>query len=519
MRTNQEARHQSIQAITGTSGSYNEDWVALFDLLGIASGDFNGRFIAWLQLATGSSKTNINDLTNEYATQLGFDNWSTVTYIAPVSLGVQLWLDANESTTIVSSSGSVSKWKDKSGNANHATQGTGSAQPTTGSSTINGKNALSFDGGDFLGLDQPSNLDFTPGTDEFTIFAVCNVPVGEQGAIVSKAGATTNQRQYHFIYIDDHATGIIGGSSKDYPTDITSTPQVLTLEVSTSGQELFINGTSDGTGSIGTATNSADVLIGARRSNDSNGGSAFLLTGDIGEIIIYNRNLTATERAAVESYLSNKWIDTYIEVLMLGASKMDSVSQGNVLQSLINTTYGSNVAIVDESTGGWTTTNLKNNIDSIISSNTTATHALLNIGGNNVTATRPYSTATTEEKDTITDDLNYIVAALQTAGIEILPSSLGFSNYDGTTVASPENGVLPYSTNLINPILCAAAPNYCYESGLPYSQLYELILNDYTTYLDVDNIHWTSAGKAAVQQHFVDTLFLKLLTGVDPEEI
>ena len=68
----------------------------------------------------------------------------------PVS-GYKLWLDASDTSSITASSGSVSQWNDKSGNASNFTQATGANQPTTGTRTINGKNVIDFDGtNDFL---------------------------------------------------------------------------------------------------------------------------------------------------------------------------------------------------------------------------------------------------------------------------------------------------------------------------------------------------------------------------------
>ena len=81
MTTNQEAKQASIRTITGTTNTYNGDWLALFDAASIASGSFNGRMIAWLQGETGSSKTNINDLQAAYAELLGFDQWNSVNVI------------------------------------------------------------------------------------------------------------------------------------------------------------------------------------------------------------------------------------------------------------------------------------------------------------------------------------------------------------------------------------------------------------------------------------------------------
>ena len=58
---------------------------------------------------------------------------------------VNLWLDASDSASITHSSNAVSQWNDKSGNNYHATATSG--QTNTGSSTINGKNALTIGSG------------------------------------------------------------------------------------------------------------------------------------------------------------------------------------------------------------------------------------------------------------------------------------------------------------------------------------------------------------------------------------
>ena len=65
----------------------------------------------------------------------------------PAVLRPSLWLDASDLSTITTSTG-VSEWRDKSGNARHASQSTGSLQPGMAASTVNGLNSLSFDGSD-----------------------------------------------------------------------------------------------------------------------------------------------------------------------------------------------------------------------------------------------------------------------------------------------------------------------------------------------------------------------------------
>jgi hypothetical protein len=63
----------------------------------------------------------------------------------PASISTSAWYDAADESTITESSGSVSQWSDKSGNDAHATQTSGSFQPSTGTETINGLNVIDFD--------------------------------------------------------------------------------------------------------------------------------------------------------------------------------------------------------------------------------------------------------------------------------------------------------------------------------------------------------------------------------------
>ena len=59
--------------------------------------------------------------------------------------GLELWLDADDDSTITEASGVVSQWDDKSSNARHFTAASGQ-RPTTGSTTLNSKNVIRFNG-------------------------------------------------------------------------------------------------------------------------------------------------------------------------------------------------------------------------------------------------------------------------------------------------------------------------------------------------------------------------------------
>lgn len=71
----------------------------------------------------------------------------------PAEISTSLWLEADDTSTITLNGSTVAEWRDKSGNTNHAAQGTAGNQPTLTANNLNGLDVISFDGNsDFLNL-------------------------------------------------------------------------------------------------------------------------------------------------------------------------------------------------------------------------------------------------------------------------------------------------------------------------------------------------------------------------------
>lgn len=86
--TQQGDRQASVRTVTGTSGTYDGDWSALFDAAGIAAGDFNGRLLAWINLKLATSYINVNDALQALATANAAFNFSSMgTFDASTSGG------------------------------------------------------------------------------------------------------------------------------------------------------------------------------------------------------------------------------------------------------------------------------------------------------------------------------------------------------------------------------------------------------------------------------------------------
>lgn len=71
-------RQASVRAVTGTAGSYEGDWHALFDLSSIPVGAYNGRLLAWINLKLGADYAEINGAMAALALNYGAANFQSL---------------------------------------------------------------------------------------------------------------------------------------------------------------------------------------------------------------------------------------------------------------------------------------------------------------------------------------------------------------------------------------------------------------------------------------------------------
>lgn len=235
------------------------------------------------------------------------------------------WFDASDSTTITASSGAVSQWSDKSGNGYPITQSTAAAQPTTGSTTLNGLNVITFDGGDELnsaysygqfrsaqkttviavvksdrisaaseglvGAERSSSYDFTSGwlLERRTSYLAWTVGYGGASAssIYYNLRRFSNSSTSWMIYSADVSAasatvnGYVNGSAQTYTTFDGSMATSSYLSSATSDHRLNVGG--------------RGFLTGYR------------FKGAVAEILVFSRQLAATEYTALNTYINAKW--------------------------------------------------------------------------------------------------------------------------------------------------------------------------------------------------------------------
>lgn len=210
-----------------------------------------------------------------------------------------LWLDASDTGTITESGGSVSQWDDKSGNSNHATQGTGSSQPTTGTRTINSLNVLDWST-DYMSL--TSAISRTSG---YTILVVGN---GDDFSADVRAFTGSSTGAGFVFRVDDgpinleivrrNQAVLLTGSS----TISTATDYIFSGRTSAAGNNAQLNGSSEGSNATNPSYTADLDTIGAQ-----DNGPVDAWDGMIGEIIIYTSILSDSQMNQVGNYLSDKW--------------------------------------------------------------------------------------------------------------------------------------------------------------------------------------------------------------------
>lgn len=298
MTTNQENIISTINTKLGISNlTYNESMLKLFSNFGITNPNFNSAFIEYLQLSLNSTKTNLNDLLGEYATQFFNGNVNSIndfTKAIPNLYQDDLvaWYDSNDLATITKSSNLVSEWKDKSGNNNHATQSTGGIQPTYSINGFNNKPCMIFDGaGDGFNL-------------QSTLSGTKDIMVVEQGSGFLLSSETQRLIPYYIL---------TGAMYWQTAPDIIGTIVTWRDETTQVISNYALNSVN---GDYSIRRNGQTVLAGTGKSKNNNinrialrwdsSTNAPTWDGKICEILVFNNN-NSTRRIILEQYLATKW--------------------------------------------------------------------------------------------------------------------------------------------------------------------------------------------------------------------
>lgn len=221
--------------------------------------------------------------------------------IIPSCSNCILWMrpDITTSDNMTFSGNRLSAIKNLANNKILISNGTTANQPSTGLVTINGLNALGFDNDNnrWLTTGLPATIN------NFTVFTVVQQAVsGAQGTIFAGGSAVRTIRMN---------TTNNGFTSNDGTTTIASTtgtsvltePAIfaVTANVATSTRNLYVNSATIGaSGAYDGSVPPSFFGTGSASSGSARGGF------NLGETIIYNKALSATEITTIMRYLADK---------------------------------------------------------------------------------------------------------------------------------------------------------------------------------------------------------------------
>lgn len=215
---------------------------------------------------------------------------------SPLSFSPLAWLDASDTSTITSSGSpaKVSTWADKSGNSRNVVQSTSANQPTTGADTRNGRNVLTYSGGQLLASvaftkAQPITIAIVGAA---TSFPISNTQIVGNDAITPNIFASPTSGRVWRSY-----AGIELVSAT--PTD--TNWHYFTATYNGASSVLRLDGTQIASGNTGTnGYSNKRLLIGADN-------STAYWSGYVAEVVVYDFILTTDQRTILESYLATKW--------------------------------------------------------------------------------------------------------------------------------------------------------------------------------------------------------------------
>ena len=203
--------------------------------------------------------------------------------------------------TQTTSSGSIGYWGDKSGNNRHARQDIGSYRPSY-SGTVNSLPAITFDGTDDHFLIGDLSSAFPNFGEVYIVFEPNNAnsyelyQTSQNYLIYRYAGGNTSQ---FGAFTSNRTTGTAVGIPTNGVHITTMRADASSMTVRFDGSVLW---TQAGLGYNGGNYHTIGYC------NQGGGGvGGIVMNGKIVEVITYNTNIGAENRAKVEQYLSRKW--------------------------------------------------------------------------------------------------------------------------------------------------------------------------------------------------------------------
>ncbi len=234
---------------------------------------------------------------------------TTVPDVVPTT-APKLWLRA-DSVREVADGGAVSTWADSSGNGLDVAQSDTAKQPVYVANGSAGLPVIRFDGGDYLARQNVIGSQLT-STDQASLFVILKQAGAAPRNSVLGWGSQTNRLLLHTTYDDwlclQHGNGDGAGSvCATQPAGWDDAWHIAEFYCNGAAVSIVVDGVSLPVGAIGDTPEVGEtwpLYIGSDRFGNN-------LTGDVSEILVYDRALPDEERAGVASYLTHRYSLSY----------------------------------------------------------------------------------------------------------------------------------------------------------------------------------------------------------------
>ncbi len=220
--------------------------------------------------------------------------------------GLLAWYDPSDASSVTLNGSNISQLADKSGNGRNATQSTAAVQPARVSAVQNGLSVCRFNGttrNDELVVSIPMSSAVTlfwlgtPTTGKDDTYLVSGSGSGGRPAIISRytliVGGLGLRRDYAY-FGGGGDSAVIATSASGFSV----VAYTLTDGVSVIG---YLNGTQT------VSATPANTISGLNIIRLGSASAVAFANADLGEFLVWNRVLSASERQRVERYLGRKW--------------------------------------------------------------------------------------------------------------------------------------------------------------------------------------------------------------------
>lgn len=217
------------------------------------------------------------------------------------------WFDAADESTVTLNGTTVSSWANKS-TGPAVTQGTAGSQPTYTTAGVNGRNVLTFDGGDLM----TATASYTITTGTMFVVVRENSGVDFSGIFNLRPASGNDQTNTDALFFDFSSSTSLARVNRGTQAASKTGSGLLGLGVVTG----FVTGTSIGIRVDGESTSkntvsattgtSSGIIIGGRFQSGSVSNS-FRANMTLCEVLHYTAALSVSEMSSVERYLGRKW--------------------------------------------------------------------------------------------------------------------------------------------------------------------------------------------------------------------